>query len=58
MDKDEIIITLKNEINKLYKDWAYDYKRFEELKNEHKILKKEYSDLIKILEQNNIKFLN
>jgi len=41
---------LKKEIENLYKDWLYDSKRYQDLKIQHK-------SLIKILEDNKIKYI-
>lgn len=47
----EEIVILKREIENLYRDWNYDSNRYQLLKEEHK-------SLIKILEQNKIKYIN
>ena len=42
---------LRKEIDILHKDWKFDSQRYQQLKEEHK-------SLIKILEENKIKYIN
>lgn len=49
---------LRKEIDSLHKHWNFDSQRYQQLKVEYKSLKEEHKSLIKILEQNKIKYIN
>lgn len=42
---------LRDEIEKLHKDWAFDSKRYQECKEENKQLKYDYNNLEKLYKQ-------